>query len=248
VAAVRGPHRRRDAEAGGLVSEEQYLVLLEYTTPALGPTELRSLREAERSRDRADQNGGPAMTAVAPPGYLSPAVQALIRLHAVDLDGTRGSGGGGRVTLTDLLAAPTRPRPASPGVDAAQAPAPSAPMPDCVLETQVDVTDDRRTDVDIAAAVRRALHEAGRGHGKDVSVEIRDAGATRVVPAVPGGAGAAVGVGAPRWTAAMLLTRTGERVLAPRRLRTVVVRYLAGSDGDALLLAAADAVRSATVP
>jgi pyruvate/2-oxoglutarate dehydrogenase complex dihydrolipoamide acyltransferase (E2) component len=166
----------------------------------------------------------------APPGYLSPAVHALTRLHAVEPSLIAGTGADGRVMVADVLAAiaPARDR--------------TAPVRDCTVETEVDVTAESRAEPDVAAAVRLAVQAVRPGHTVVVSA---NATATRSVPPLPANTWAAVTLGAPFWTAAAAATADGERVLTARRHRTVVVR-LAVADGHAgaesLLSAAASAV------
>lgn len=171
------------------------------------------------------------MTGPAPPGYLSPAVRAMARLHAFQLAGVAGTGSNGRVTLTDVLTSVTPVRETD------------APVRDCILETPVDVTGDDRSGPDIAAAVRKAIQTVHAG--RRVAVSVGDGGATCTVPPLLGDVGATLGIGAPFWTAAAALTADGQRVLTPRMHRVVVVRFLPSygdADAGALLSAAAAAI------
>lgn len=190
------------------------------------------------------------MSSAAPLGYRSPAVRALTRLHAVDLAGRRGSGANGRVTLADVLsflAPSSSAQPQHAEVDPGR---PNGPAGGEILEVQVDVTGDERPGTDIAAAVSRALRDVNNGNQLDVNVVVRDEGATRVIPPMRGQA--AVGVGAPYWAPAAVLTADGQRVVTSRILRTVAVRALADANSAVLLSAAAAAVadypRSAQSP
>ncbi|GIF74427.1 E3 binding domain-containing protein [Asanoa siamensis] len=180
------------------------------------------------------------MTLAQPTGYLSPAVRALARLHAFEPSAIAGTGVGGRVTLADVLATLAA---AGPAPSSSARPAQPGRPEDGLIETAVDVTGGDRTDAEIGTAVQgavRALHI-----GQDVPVVVGGPGTTRVVPPLEPGRWLAVGVGAPSWTATAALTASGERVLAARLHRSVVVRWAAG-DGrhtaEALLRASATVV------
>lgn len=166
-----------------------------------------------------------------PPGYLSPAVRALIQLHAVDLAGIRGSGAQGRVALADILsvlasarAGLRRPTTGSGRQEHAGSRSKDQRARDEIVEVQVDVTGDERPAGEVRAAVRQALREVPGGEDAEPILVASLDGPTRVVPALAGSARVAVGVGAAHWAAVSIVTADGQRVLANRIARSIVVR------------------------